>query len=89
MVGENSVEESMFSSYRSTCIWDKPFIERLLASFEPPKAESGSDEYVYDPMKPLIPYPSELLIFNSPFSCRAISRGAVSAIAQPLVRSIM
>jgi hypothetical protein len=64
MVGENSVEESMFSSYRSTCIWDKPFIERLLASFEPPKAESGSDEYVYDPMKPLIPYPSELLIFN-------------------------
>ena len=29
------------------------------------------------------------LIFNSPFSCRAISRSAVSAIAQPLVRSIM
>lgn len=28
------------------------------------ESRSGSDEYVYDPMKPLIPYPSELLIFQ-------------------------
>jgi hypothetical protein len=36
----------------------------------------------------VITYPFEPLIFNPPFSCRGISPSAVSAIAQPLVRSI-